>query len=90
MRDKAVKVDLLERRSVKTRTLMRHSRFRYMNRNFEFPASVDRTERFVISQVEWKGNALSFVAHMPSTNHTTRNVFRLRAYAPRGLEEEER
>lgn len=43
-------------------------------------------EMFDISQVEWEDNALSFVARMPSTNHTTRNVFRLRPDGKADLE----
>ena len=36
-------------------------------------------EPFEITRVKWNGNALSFIARMPSTNNVTKNVFRLRS-----------
>ena len=35
-------------------------------------------EEFEITQVKWDGKALSFIARMPSTETTTKNVFRMR------------
>jgi hypothetical protein len=35
-------------------------------------------EKFEITQVEWDGEALSFVARMPSTDTTTKSIFRIR------------
>ncbi len=35
-------------------------------------------EAFKITQTKWDGRSLSFTSRMPSTGHTTRNVFRLR------------
>lgn len=35
-------------------------------------------EQFQMSDVNWDGQALSFVALMPSTNTVSRNIFRMR------------
>ncbi len=35
-------------------------------------------EAFKITKTKWDGRSLSFTARMPSTGHTTLNVFRLR------------
>lgn len=36
-------------------------------------------EEFEITQVKWDGEALSFIARMPSTDAVTKNVFRIRS-----------
>ena len=35
-------------------------------------------EEFEITEVKWDGEALSFVARFPSTDTTTKNIFRVR------------
>ena len=43
-------------------------------------------EEFQITEVTWDGEALSFVARMPSTEAMTKNVFRIRPDGTANLE----